>query len=189
MAKRQLPSPDELRQLLNYDPETGLFVWKRRPEEMFEARGSIARATGAGCWNGRWAGRPAFGLCTTHGYMIGSIQFQKVRAHRVAWAMHYGAWPNSEVDHINGNRADNRINNLRLVTSSENKQNMKRRTDCPSGVTGVYWWPQSEKWRVQIAARGIRQHIGMFKTFEEAVAARKAAEARLGFHENHGRAA
>lgn len=187
MAKRQLPAPEMVRQLLAYEPDTGKLYWRERPVSRFEARGRYPREHGAKVWNARWAGREAFTATAKEGYKVGAIDFCTMRAHRVIWALVHGAWPPEQVDHINGDRSDNRLANLRLVSDQQNKMNAKRRADNPSGVTGVYWWPQSRKWRVQIRARGSRRHVGMFDTFEQAVAARKLAEVEMGFHENHGR--
>ncbi|WPZ05488.1 HNH endonuclease signature motif containing protein [Pelagerythrobacter marinus] len=189
MAKKPLPTPEQLRQLLRYEPETGKLYWRERPADLFQARGKFPPEHGAKVWNARWAGAEAFTAVAKEGYHVGAINFRTMRAHRVIWAIVYGAWPVGEIDHINGIRSDNRLCNLRVVSPSANRKNMKRRKDNPSGATGVYWWPTSRKWRVQIKSCGERRHIGMFDTFEEAVAARKAAEAKHGFHRNHGRPA
>lgn len=188
MAKRLLPTPEQLRQLLDYNPETGKLFWKARPVEMFAKRGKQSRETGATAWNNRWAGKEAFTANGTYGYKVGAVNFVNTSAHRVIWALHFGEWPKEQIDHINGVKDDNRIVNLREVNDAENRKNMKLRADNESGVCGVAWSPPSQKWRVQIRANGIRHHIGLYSDFSEAVAARKAAEAKMGFHVNHGRA-
>ena len=185
MAKRPLPTPEELRQLLDYNPETGEMFWKERPAAMFcdvdKNRELIARA-----WNKRWVGKPAF-TAINAGYLTGALFSANCRAHRVAWEIYHGEWPENQIDHINGDRSDNRISNLRHVTDAENKQNVKRRSDNTSGVTGIGNFGAG-KWRAQIMCAQIRHHIGIFHTFDEAVAARKKAETDMGFHKNHGRA-
>lgn len=91
-----------------------------------------------------------------------------------------------EIDHENHIRNDNRIENLRLVSSKGNKKNTTRRCDNTSGVTGVHWFKRECKWKVQIKVDGKQRHLGLFDNLDDAVAARKAAERQYGFHENHG---
>ncbi len=175
--------PELLRALLRYDAETGALFWKERPVEMFiqplEAAVSRARR-----WNARYAGRPAL----THklsGYLRGSVCSKTMLAHRVAWAIHHGAWTEDYLDHINGVRDDNRIVNLREVDDAENHRNMKRPSNNKSGVIGVFF--EAGKWRARITDRRRIHNLGSFETKEEAVAARKRGERQFGFHENHGR--
>jgi hypothetical protein len=120
----------------------------------------------------------------TDGYLCVKVNSVKYRAHRVVWLMTYGAWPVGQIDHINGVRDDNRVENLRDVTVTGNQQNQHRRVDNKSGVTGVT--SEGPYWRAKIRANGKRIDLGTFKTLEEAAAARKAAEALYGFHPNHG---
>lgn len=191
MASSQLPSPDELRQLLHYDPETGDFIWKSRPEAMFRpSEGAVRRtaAWSANKWNTRYAGQPALIKRRAGGYLCGSIFNVVVAAHRVAWALHYGEWPKGEIDHINGDPSDNRIANLRDVSHSENMRNQRRYRNCRSGVTGVSWYAANKRWVAEMQHEGKRLALGSFSSFDEAVTARKEAERRLGFHENHGSA-
>jgi hypothetical protein len=100
--------------------------------------------------------------------------------------MVHGYWP-KEVDHINGDSCDNRLVNLREVNHQQNMRNAKRRSDNSSGATGVYYIKATGRWIAQIRVDNRGRHLGAFNSFEEAVAARKAAEVALGFHENHGR--
>lgn len=185
---REMPV-QTLRQLLRYEPETGELFWRERPVEMFEATGGRTASHAAANWNSRYSQKPALFSDNGKGYKHGSIFDQKHFAHRVVWALHFGYWPKGDVDHINGNRADNRIENLRAVTRSENLCNAKRSKRNTSGVTGVFWDKTYSKWDAQIFIRGQRIHLGFFDDFAAAVAARKTAEARYGFHPNHGRAA
>ena len=94
-----------------------------------------------------------------------------------------GAQPKGEIDHINGQRADNRAANLRDVDKAENQKNAARRSDNTSGVTGVYWDKTSKRWRATLRSTT----VGGFERKEDAVAARLAAQRAHGFHENHGR--
>lgn len=181
-ARTDLPSPELLRQLLEYDPETGALSWKPRPVSMFKT----SRAAKA--WNARFAGKPAF-TAGSHGYRAGTILGLSCLGHRVARAIHFGEWPGSgaDIDHINGRRDDNRIANLRVVSRAENLRNQRRRANNASGVMGVSWHSPSKKWLAQIGASGRLKHLGYFTDFDVAVAARKAAEAVHGYSPNHGR--
>jgi hypothetical protein len=91
------------------------------------------------------------------------------------------------IDHINGDRSDNRITNLRSVSHSGNTKNAKRRGDNLSGMTGVSFFRPKGTWRARINHNGETILLGYFRTYEEAVAARKAAEKIYEYHENHGR--
>jgi hypothetical protein len=126
-------------------------------------------------------GRIAFASKSGTGYLYGGYRGKVIPAHRVMWALVHGRWP-SEIDHLNGVRDDNRLCNLREVTRQENTKNKARSRNNSSGVTGVDY--SQGKWRAKLA----RRHLGYFATLDEAVAARKAAEAAHDYHPNHGRA-
>ena len=119
MPKRELPSPELLRKLLRYEPETGKLFWRKRPPDMFprESRGLS--------WNTRYAGAEAFKDKHERGYKRGSIFGKTFRAHRAIWAMVHGHWPPEDVDHINGDTSDNRLENLRAVSRQENLKNQR----------------------------------------------------------------
>jgi hypothetical protein len=170
-----------LQQLLAYDPETGKLFWKARPTEMFPS------AKDAKTWNTTWANREAFTAVHHNGYFVGAVFAKNYRAHRVIWAMHYGEWPKGQIDHINGDKRDNRLGNLRCVTHQENGKNQKRRSTNTSGATGVDYVARLRKWRAQIKDGKKAVHLGVFPTFEEALSVRKAWEAKLSYHANHGR--
>lgn len=170
---------ETLRDLLRYDAESGNLYWMVRHRKYFRSDGECKR------WNNRYAGHLAFSIKPS-GYFEGMIFRKQHKGHRVAWALHYGEWPDGLIDHINGIRTDNRISNLRVVTSSENCRNGVIRKNNPSGVSGV--WKCGNRWRAGIHAEGRQIHLGLFKTLPEAAAARKQAEARYGYHPNHGRA-
>lgn len=186
MAKRQLPPPEVLRQLLRYEPETGAFYWLPRGGEWFGGKGAPAEKA---CirFNRQYAGCRALHSIDDKGYCYGEILQRKLKAHRVAWAHYHGAWPSGEVDHINGDRQDNRIVNLRDVSSAENSQNIKMSTRNTSGVFGVYWNRQLQRWHARIRKNNQIHHLGYFDDIQAADAARRAAEQALGFHPNHGR--
>lgn len=106
--------------------------------------------------------------------------------HRAIWTMVYGYWA-KEIDHINGDPQDNRLENLREVTHRENCLNGRRRSRNTSGANGVNWDASRNKWLVRIQTEKGAVNRGRFDSFDDAVAARKAAEAEYGYHENHGR--
>ena len=108
--------------------------------------------------------------------------------HRVVWEEANGPIPDGmEVDHINGDTKDNRLENLRIVTHSDNLKNTKIRTDNKTGVVGVRWDKWRSKWAVQITSQGKMKPLGRYTDFFEAVCARMSANNRYGFHPNHGR--
>jgi hypothetical protein len=163
------PTPERLRQLLRYEPETGELFWLRR---------------GLTGWDTRYAGTRAFTAKTAAGYRHGIVENTPQKAHRIAWAIHHGSWPN-EIDHINGDKADNRIANLRVVTRQQNSCNRGLRADNRSGALGVR--RQRSGWQARIYVNGQSKCLGTFRSLEEAVEARQRASAEAGFHPNHGR--
>ncbi len=178
MIEDRYISQERLKQLLRYDPCTGVLYWKRRPESDF------ADASAAKTWNRRFSGHKA-GCESGYGYLKIGIAGVKYQAHQLVWVLHTGEWP-EEVDHINHDRADNRLENLRAVTRAENSRNQSRSTRNTSGEIGISWCAPSGKWRVRLRAGGSTRQIGMFAEMSDAVAARDAAKTRLGFHQNHG---
>jgi len=180
MAAKPLPSPEDLRQFLRYEPDTGRLFWMPRPVELFQ---TVANAKQ---WNSSWAGAEAFTSTNFHGYRQGKVWQRQMKGHRVVWAIHYGEWPSKAIDHINGDRADNRIANLRLVTTQENGRNLKLSGRNSSGVIGVSFNKKRGVWRAQIGSDPLI-FLGQFKSFDDAVKARKVAEAEFGYHPNHGK--
>jgi hypothetical protein len=178
MANRSDITPELCRQLLRYEPETGLLFWLFRPRELFPDDRSWK------IWNTRFARKPALNS-PSNGYLVGAINYVTVRAHRVAWAISHGVWPEI-IDHINGDGTDNRLVNLRDVSQSENMTNLPRKSNNTSGALGVYRF--GNRWAAEIKAKGEKHWLGYHNTYEEAVSARRHAATRLGFHENHDRA-
>ena len=168
-----LPSREELRRVLRYDPTTGQLFWKKRPPEM----------DGAKAFNVRYAGKEAFTFLN-HGYRRGLLFQQSVYAHRVIWRMVTGEEA-KELDHIDGDRLNNRWNNLRAVTRKMNQRNAARRSDNTTGCTGVV--KRKGRWIAQIGVFGTTKHIGIYETESAAIKARMKAEKEYGFHKNHGR--
>ncbi len=111
-----------------------------------------------------------------------------IYTHRVLWEKANGPIPTGlEIDHINGDREDNRLDNLRLVTRQENTKNVRLRDSNTCGVTGVGWFTRRSKWRSRIESDGKAIHLGYFDDWFDAVCARMSANNRYGFHPNHGR--
>ena len=170
MAKRQLPSPEVVRQLLNYEPETGKLFWKERfPEQFSVGRASPDRM--ASGWNIRFAGKEAFTPINSKGYHTGAIWGKMLLAHRVAWVIVHGRWPEHFLDHINGNRSDNRLCNLREATHAENSRNSGLQSNNTSGVRGVRLDARCGRWQARITVNQRQKHLGYFASAEEAAEA------------------
>lgn len=150
MAKRYAVTLEEANQFLIYDPETGVFTWKRN-------KGRDAKAGDeAGCIHKN--GYRRIGVC-------GAL----VYAHRLAWLMHYGSYPASQIDHINGIKHDNRIANLRDVSALINSQNKKpAMPNSKSGVLGVFSDADAKFWAAQIRFKGRTVRVGGFSSIEDA---------------------
>lgn len=178
------PSQEELKALLSYDPATGILFWKARDVSHF-ADGKHSAAHTCAKWNSRFANKEAF--TKSHlGYRWGRISYGYYSAHRIIWKLMTGLEP-TEVDHIDGDRANNRWTNLRDVTSSGNRRNSARRSDNTSGETGVMWSERRQRWVSTLNIEGRIIYCGFFKDFNKAVAARRAAATEHDFHPNHGR--
>lgn len=176
-------TPEQLHILLRYDRETGRLFWRERSPDIFQTKGSALRA--CKIWNTRYSGQLALDKFNDAGYRCGRIFGRIYRAHRVIWAMQFGEWPD-EIDHINHDRADNRLINLRNVSRKQNMKNVSLAVNNTSGVIGVSKRGDCFGWRARIKLNGVERHLGSFATIEEAKAARVLAQKELGFHENHG---
>lgn len=186
MAAKPLPDQATLLKLLRYEPETGKLFWRERTPDMFF--GAIQnREHTCASFNSSWAGEEAFTATMLNGYKIGAIGHRSLTAHRVIWTMITGDWPKADIDHINGDRADNKWCNLRSVSRRENLKNMAISKRNTSGHIGVYKDRRRGAFFAQIKVDGETINLGSFGSFDEAVIARKAAERKYGFHPNHGR--
>lgn len=169
----------EIKSRLSYDAESGIFRWKLRPisecknERYFKA------------WNKSFCGKVAGTL--SHGYVVITIDSKVYRAHWLAWIFVNGDCDIDQIDHINGNRSDNRISNLRMVNNKENSKNSSLGKNNKSGILGVSWDKKRAKWKSRIFNDGKEIHLGRFEDFFEACCARKSAERYYGFHLNHGK--
>lgn len=174
MADTTLPTADYIRQILAYS-EGGLF-WLSRPLAHFK------NAHGCNIWNAKNSGRRAG--CMAGHYRAIRIDGRRFLEHRLVWLWHFGDWPEHEIDHINGNKLDNRVENLRNVTRQENAKNLPVR-NAKHGVPGVR--PFGARWRASISHGDVTVYLGTFDDYASAVTARRDAERKYGFHENHGR--
>lgn len=150
---------ERVRSLFDYDPATGEF---RRRVKMGNQP--------AGC-------RP--GTTMPNGYLTISVDGRHCLAHRLAWFYVHGEWPHPYIDHIDRDRQNNAIANLRIATQSQNNANMGLPKDNKSGVKGVWWEASRQRWTARIRKDGRIHHLGRFISIEEAAAAYAAASSRM----------
>ena len=142
---------DRVRELLDYDPKTGIFRWRRNAGR-----------------HGRYPAGSVAGYLHTHSrYWIICIGQDEYRAHRVAWLYVHSEWPKGLLDHRDLDRSNNRIGNLREATRSQNSANRSRQRNNTSGFKGVRFDKSNDRWVAVVA----KKKIGYFRTFEEAKAA------------------
>jgi hypothetical protein len=151
----QILTQERLKELLRYDPDTGVFTWRitRRNAK----QGAVA------------------GTVSLKGYRYVSVDSKLYGAHRLAWFYQTGCWPLDELDHINRHRDDNRIANLREASRIINCQNTSLRKDSRTGHRGVGWHKATGRWRARLQAHGKMLELGYFDDLEHAVAAYKTA--------------
>lgn len=155
-----------LRTKFSYDPETGLLIRK--------------------CNSGTAKTGDVAGNLHSTGYIEVRVFGKLFKAHRIIWMMEFGDWPSGEIDHVNGVRNDNRIKNLRDVSTAENMRNKRLYSNGRTGVHGVGFY--NGQWSALIKEMPNTQRcIGKFDNLFDAVCARRSAELKLGYHENHGR--
>lgn len=146
---------DRLHHLLAYDSENGEFT----------------RRIGV---KGYAAGTNAGTLHKTSGYVYVGVDRKSYRAHRLAWFYMTGRWP-VEIDHVNGDRSDNRWSNLRECSRAQNNANGKLRSDNSSGAKGVNWVARVGLWRAYVSVEKRQRHLGYFRNFDDAINARRIA--------------
>lgn len=175
--------PSVLRELLDYDPDSGKLFWKPRPERYFQGRKRPASVL-ARIWNSKNAGNEALCSSDDHGYRSGRVFKTSVKAHRIAWSIFYGKACPEFIDHINGIRSDNRIVNLRAATRAQNNTNKAKQTGSLSRYIGVFRdSPASGRkgWRVQIKPSG-RKLVYVGRYYCELEAAKAYDEAAKKYH-------
>jgi hypothetical protein len=160
-----------INKIFHYDMETGVF--KRIMKQS---------------WQGNWYHcDDIIKSKTIYGYLQANVLGIPRLVHRLIFMYTNGEFPVNDVDHINGNRLDNRWVNLRLVDRQENLKNLGVRRDNTSGVMGVSWSANRNKWHSYIHLDGTRLNIGHFDSKDDAIKARQFAEIKHGFHTNHGK--
>ncbi len=149
-----------LRNALNYDADTGIFLWAKKC-----GRGRIGSVAGS---------------ISNNGYRSICVYGKHYKAHRLAWLYMNGEFPRNQIDHIDGNRDNNRIENLRDVTKVLNMQNQRKpQRSNTSGFLGVSWQKSRSRWEARIAAFGVQHFLGTYKTAEEANTAYLVAKRNL----------
>lgn len=156
---------ERLKECLRYDYESGDFYWLKN------TRGHYLKGKKAGC------GR--------NGYIVIGLDGKSYYAHRLAWLYINGEML-KQIDHIDGNRSNNKIENLRDVSHSENCHNKAKSRNNKTGVIGVHWNSKEQKFKAQINVDGKRIHLGYHDHLFSAVCARKSAELKYNYHPNHG---
>lgn len=174
---------DILLKCLTYDKETGLLYHNpSRPIDTFTSKRGYAG------WLTRFSGKPIQSK-NSAGYISVQLSVDGCvytgYAHRVIWLFESGLWPNYTIDHINGDKSDNRFSNLRDVEHSVNCRNQKRKKNN-SGYMGVWYRAEMDKYRATLYVGGRTKHLGYFPTLDEAVLARISAQETEGYHKNHG---
>jgi hypothetical protein len=165
---------EKLKSLVSYDRETGVFRW--------------TWIEGAPLHRNRQFAGKRCGTIDKDGYLQITLIGHKYLAHRLAFMYINGAWPDKEIDHIDGVRNNNAFSNIRMVSRHENKRNMKQYENNSTGTCGVGWHKQRNKWRAYASdVTGKLRHLGLFDCFDDAVAARNAASSEWGYTERHGK--
>lgn len=167
---KRLPPVTYLRELFLYKPRTGELFWKRRPREHFADRKSWCM------WNTRYAGQKAF-VTKVKGYCYASVDGVRYVAHRVVWKMVTGKEPSAYLDHKNRSREDNRFNNLREVTQSQNGFNRAKRSAInKAGRIGIYYKKSRGHWYAYISQDYKQKFLGSFASKRAAISCRREAE-------------
>ena len=178
MRKPTEEEENYIRENLRYDPETGHLWWIKHSDNPLSKRR-------------RRLDKPV-GYKETKGYLCLNLFSTTWKCHRLAWFLYYGCWPKEVLDHINGIRVDNKIENLREATQNQNEMNKKKKTECSSNYKGVWWCVNNKTWRARIRNNGTSKNLGSYTSEEAAACAYdKAARelhgdyARLNFPEEH----
>lgn len=160
----------ELKKLLHYDPETGIFRWI--------VKGKGIKKEIAGCVRkDKKVGKS---------YLLIRINWKLYRSHRLAWLYMHGELPANDIDHEDGNGLNNKLNNLRSVNRSENMKNMRLRVNNITGICGVHWNKKYSRWESYIKVNKKKMNLGYFDNIFDAACIRKSAETIYMYHKNHG---
>ena len=173
---KELPSQEYLKECFDYDEETGNLIWKERPLHHFNTE------QGMRVFNSSKVNKFAESIHHT-GYKVTNITNKgQYLVHRIIWKLLTGKDPEGQIDHINNDPLDNRIENLRDVTTGENQQNKRHFINNTSGHKGVYWDTKALKWFSKITRKGHVMRLGYFKNKEDAIKTRLEAEEKDWSH-------
>lgn len=156
-----------LKEVFDYNGETGMFTWKITKSSK-SIKGNLA------------------GSVSDKGYLTVRIDGGFYRLHRLAWLYITGSHPEGQIDHIDRNKTNNKFNNLRITSNTENCRNKTMNKSNTTGVTGIYWRKSTKKWQVSIKVNYKSVHIGCFNNLKDAITARKDANKKYKFSDNHG---
>lgn len=186
MANSALPTPEEIKQLFEYEPSTGRVIYKPRPLSWFvPTEDPSLRERTHNVWNRKHPGTPA-GIKDGGGYLTTALHGKRLALHRIAWAIVHGEWPEGDIDHINGDRADNRLANLRHVTRAENLRNRAKSSNNVSGIPGVTFYTKYQKWMAKFEYKGRTHFVGYFENKDDAASAIRQKRLEVGgFTERH----
>lgn len=158
----------EATRLVKYNPDTGLFTWLVRTSNRISVGDVVT-------------------MVSKNGYVRIGLNGNQYQAHRIAWLIMTGEWPEKDIDHINGDRIDNRWQNLRQVDRQTNLRNSSLSSANTSGALGVSLDKRCGRWYAYIKVDGVKKSLGYYDNIEDAVLARKAADVKYGFHPDHGK--
>ena len=175
MSKKVI-SAEEACELLTYDPSTGELRWRARRPEMFTPTFTRTREHACANWNSIYAGTIA-GTVDGLGRRQIAVYGRLYKAHRLIWLMVHGRWPDAQIDHVDGIRDNNELENLREATQSQNQQNRSYRS--PRGLIGASIHKKTGRWLGRIRADGVTRNLGLFDTAEAAHAAYCREKERL----------
>ena len=162
----------------------GIIMTQAKLKELFTYRdGQLIRRIQAGS---RGKVGDIAGSLHPSGYILVRIKGKHYRLHRLVWLYCYGSFPSSDLDHIDHDKANNLITNLRLVTKQENQRNLSIAKNNKTGTTGVHWCKTRKRYIAEIRIDNKTKHLGCFLTLTEAVKCREDNNKRYGFHKNHG---
>lgn len=161
MAKKCYATISDIGEYISYDPETGVFMWKKR--------------NGSSCKMGVPIGVPE-----RYGHLRVCFRKNYIKLHQLAFYLINGEWPNGPVDHINGISSDNRFSNLRIVNDRINRENLRKpMSHNANGMLGVTWHKRRKKWQAQIQVNKRHIYLGIFESAEDAQNAYLTAKRKL----------